>query len=196
MNPTDIHEPASLARRAARLLKRLRASNDGIAAVEFAVIAPVMITMFFGVTEITDAYTARTKVTEVASTAGDLVAQEKTICDSDMTDVFSALTSVMSPYSAASLKVVVTSLVDSGNNQVKVAWSDGYNTAARNVGDVVAIPNGLVTSGSGGSVIMAEVTYTYTSPVGEMFNAPISFSDTFYLHPRKVAQVARTTTCS
>jgi hypothetical protein len=40
------------------------------------------------------------------------------------------------------------------------------------------------------------VTYTCTSPVGEMFSAPTSVSDTFYLHPRKVAPIARTTTCS
>ena len=196
MSPIDFNIPFILARRAARLLKRFGAARDGIAAVEFALIAPVMITMFFGVTEISDAYTARNKVNEVASTAGDLVAQEKTICDSDISDVFSALNSVMSPYLTAGLSVVISSLNDDGNNQVKVAWSDAHNADPRTVGEIVDIPSGLVTSGGSGSVIMAEVSYVYTSPAGHLFDTSVTFRDTFYLQPRKVTQITRTTSCS
>jgi Flp pilus assembly protein TadG len=197
MSPIDVRRIlSSLTRGFARALSRVAAATEGTAAVEFAVIAPVMITMFFGVTEISDAYTAKTKLTAVASTAGDLVAQEKNICDSDMDDVFAAVSQVMSPYPINTLNVVVSSLIDNGNNQVKVAWSDAHNGSPRSVNTIVTIPSGLVTSGSGESVIMAEVTYTYTPPSGHVLSTAMQFTDTFYLHPRKVAQVTRTSSCT
>ena len=50
-------------------VKKFATARDGLAAVEFAIISPLLITMYFGVTEIADAFTASTKATTVASTA-------------------------------------------------------------------------------------------------------------------------------
>ena len=46
-----------------RAVRRFTRHQDGAAAVEFALIAPIMITMYFGVTELSDGYTAKGKVT-------------------------------------------------------------------------------------------------------------------------------------
>lgn len=165
-----------------------------MAATEFAMIAPVMIVLWFGATEITNAFDANTKVTTVASTAADLVAQEKAVCDSEMADAFEALEAIMYPFSGTGMKVTVSSLVDAGNGTVKVAWSDALNATERPVDQVVTIPTGLVTDG--GSVIMAEVEFTYHSPAPHFFPTPRPMSDTYYLHPRKTDQITRETTCS
>ena len=164
-------------------------AEDGIAATEFALIAPLMITLYFGVTELSDALTASSKVTSMASAAADLVAQADAIHNSDVNDVFSALNAIMFPYGKNDTKIVISSLIDAGNGNVKVAWSDAQNATARSVGSVVTIPTGLVTAG--GSVILAEVTYNYSSPAGKLIFGVVPFSDTFYLRPRKVAQVER-----
>ena len=164
---------------------------EGLAAIEFALISPVMISLYFGMTELTDAFTANTKVTGVASTAGDLLAQEKSVCDAEMTDVFTALTSLMYPYPLNQMKIVISSLVDAGNSTVKVAWSDGKNTSPRGVNSIVSIPAGLVATGSGGSVVLAEVTYQYSSPAGHLIYGSIPLTDKFYLHPRRAPQIAR-----
>ena len=87
-------------------------------------IAPVMITMYFGVTELANAYDANTKATAVASTAADLIAQEKIVCDAEMTDAFTALNAIMYPFPPNSMKIRISSLIDNGNGTVKVAWSD------------------------------------------------------------------------
>jgi hypothetical protein len=72
-----------------------------------------------------------------------------------------------------------------------VAWSDAKNTSPRGVNSIVAVPAGLVTSGGGGSVVLAEVTYDYSSPTGQLIYGSIPLSDKFYLHPRRALQIAR-----
>jgi len=57
------------------LLRRFRKAKDGLAAVEFAMLLPVMITLFFGVVELSLALACRADVTNMAAAAADLVAQ-------------------------------------------------------------------------------------------------------------------------
>ncbi|HXJ02966.1 MAG TPA: TadE/TadG family type IV pilus assembly protein [Micropepsaceae bacterium] len=164
-------------------------------AVEFALIAPILIAGYFGVTELSDGYTAKGKVIAMASTAADLTAQDTTVCDVEMTDIFAALSAIMFPYPTNNMKIRISSLVDAGSNTVKVAWSDALNDTPLAVNSTVSIPSGLITSGSGSSVIFAEVTYNYTSPAGHLIYGTIPLSDKFYLHPRKTAQITRTSGC-
>ena len=44
----------------------------------------------------------------------------------------------------------------------------------------------------GESVIMADVQYVYTSPILVVLPTPVTFNDTFYLKPRRSAQVTLT----
>jgi Flp pilus assembly protein TadG len=178
------------------MLKAIREflrERSGLAAVEFAMIAPIMLSIYFAITELCDGFTANMKVTGVASAAADLFAQKKIITNADKDDIFAAVTSLMYPYPASTaMTIKVSSLIDNGNGTVKVAWSDAQNTTARTVNSIVSIPNGLVTSGSGGSVIIAEVTYGYASPAGELIVGTLTMNDTFYSRPRQVAQITRT----
>ena len=177
--------------RVMEFLRRLGRAESGLAAIEFAMTAPAMITIFLGATELSDGYIAGMKVDSVASTAADLTAQDNQICNADMNDIMAAS---IYPYPTATLTVKITSLIVAGNNQVKVAWSDAYQTQAHTVGSIITIPTGLVTSGGGGSIIMAETTSTYTSPIGQLFGGVYPMSSIFYLAPRTVAQITRTTT--
>ncbi len=172
-----------------RSFRRFLDAQEGFAATEFALIAPLMITLYFGTTEISDALAANSKVTSMASSAADLVAQADTIHDGDIADVFAALNAIMFPYNKADTKIVISSLIDAGSGNAKVDWSDAQNATARTKGTFVTVPSGLVASG--GSVILAEVTYNYSSPAGKMIYGTIPFKDSFYLRPRKVPQIAR-----
>jgi len=173
----------------ARPLRRLTRARDGIAATEFALIAPILLSLYFGVTELTDGLICDTKVTRMASTAADLVAQDNQITNAEMADVMTALNSIMFPYPAASTQIRISSLIDAGNGQVKVAWSDAQNTTPRAVDSFVTVPQGLVSSG--GSIIFAEIKHFYTSPAGELIYGTIELNDQFYVRPRRVLQVAR-----
>lgn len=161
--------------------------------MEFAIMSPVMISLYFGVTELSDGYGASTKATAVASTGADLIAQETSVCNAEMNDVFAALNAIMFPYPTNNMQIVISSLVDTGGGTIKVAWSDAQNTTARTVNSIVIVPTGLVSAG--GSVVLAEVTYNYSSPTGHLIYGSMPLSDKFYLHPRRTVQIARTAGC-
>jgi Flp pilus assembly protein TadG len=172
-------------------LRRFHRSRQGVMATEFALIAPIMIVMYFGVTELSDAFTASSKVTTVASSAADLTARESALCDAERNDIFAALTAIMFPYPENKMQVTISSLIDTGKGTVKVAWSDAINTTPRAVGSIVPIPAGLVIDKSGGSVIFTEVTYNYSSPAGYLIYGVWPLQDKFYLRPRRTAQITR-----
>jgi Flp pilus assembly protein TadG len=194
MSPSDTSAGRWAWQSALHFLRCFGAAAQGLAAVEFALMSPIMIALYFGVTELSDGYSASTKTTAVASSAADLVAQENSVCDAEMNDVFAALNAIMYPYPANNnMQIVISSLVDNGNGTVKVAWSDAQNIVPRAVNSIVAVPNGLVDAG--GSVILAEVVYEYSSPVGHLIHGSMALSDKFYLHPRRTTQIARTPNC-
>src|SRR5438105_7790835 len=85
------------ARRCARgMLEDCRA----IAATEFAVIAPIMLVLFFGTVEFSTAVAVDRKVTLMARTLSDLTSQSPPagVFDTDLTNYFAAATGVMTPY--------------------------------------------------------------------------------------------------
>jgi|WetSurMetagenome_2_1015567.scaffolds.fasta_scaffold843454_2 Flp pilus assembly protein TadG len=170
------------------MLKRLQHflnARDGLAAVEFALIAPVMILLFFGALEFAMAIDCKTRVNNVAATTADLVAQSPSISSSDAANIFSAANSILYPYVAANAKIVVSSLVDNGKGAATVAWSEAQNTAKRAQGATVAVPAGLIVSGSGGSVILAEISYAYTPPTLVVLTGTLNMTGSFYSKPRR-----------
>jgi len=172
-----------------KTLRKFRAEKGGLAAVEFALILPAMLALVFGAIEVTNVLIVKSDTTNLASTAADLIAQESTVNNADMTNVFNSLTALIYPYNSASAKIVITSIVDDGHGGGKVAWSDAKNGTARSVGSSVTVPAGLITTG--GSVVYAEVTYTYTSPAAYLVKIPVTMTNNFYSHPRRVAQISR-----
>jgi Flp pilus assembly protein TadG len=165
-------------------------SRSGMAAVEFALIAPVMILVFFGSIEFSEGLNCKARVERVASTAADLVAQSTAVTTTDVNNIFSAANSVLYPFSPAPAQIVVSSLVDDGHGGAKVAWSNATsNATARALGSAVTVPTGLIVSGTGGSVILAEVTYTYSSPTTQVLNANTVMTGMFYARPRRSTTV-------
>ncbi len=174
--------------RLCRLARRLWRDCGGISAVEFALIAPVMIAILFGSVELSLALIADRKVTQTASTIADLVAQDDAISASEMADIFTAASAIMQPYDTAPLQMRISSIVMAPDETVTVDWSEGKNMSARRSGSSATVPNGLLQPNT--SIIMAEVNYDYTPVLGNFLNAPISLGETFYLRPRRSMKVA------
>ncbi len=132
-------------------------------------------------------------MTGLASTAADLIAQEKTVATADMSNVFAAVNSIIYPYPTANVKITISSLVDNGSGGGKVVWSCAQNATARSVNSNVAVPAGVIISGS--SVILAEVTYPYNSAVGKFLVGTTNMTSTFYSRPRRSATITGPASC-
>ena len=162
------------------LLRRFRVQTAGAIAIEFALIFPIMITMYFGVVEISHGLSASRKVTMVTSTVGDLVSQFNTIGPDTMDGLFAASTEIMRPFTttgSGQLKINVYSV----STDVANDWN--YKTGGDCAGGVPSVPANLLASG--GSVIVSRVCYEFDSILHRFFTPNHTFSDTFYLRPRQ-----------
>lgn len=165
------------------MLRRLRSDQRGLAAVEFALIAPVMILLYCGLAELTMAMMAERRAAHAASVVADLVAQSSQVTGSQVTDIFSVAKAIMDPFAATTLKLRITSVTADVNAVPKVSWSQGSGLSPLAVGaTVTSVPANLLVAGD--SVIMADVQYAFTSPLQITLPSPVSFSDTFFLKPR------------
>jgi Flp pilus assembly protein TadG len=178
-------------------MRRAAANDSGLAAVEFALLLPVMIVLFFGVVEVSLALACRADVTAISYTGGDLIAQESAVASSDISNVYSALNAILYPYSTSAAKITITSIIyDTSTSSLtsgKVAWSCSKNGTARTVGTTVTLPSGLMTAN--GSVIMSEISYSYTSPTTQVITGPLTMANTFYTKPRRVSQITGPSSC-
>src|SRR5690606_19187870 len=137
----------------------------GLAAIEFALIFPVMVGMYMGVAEFGQVLSLNRKITNIAAATSDLVGQEKTIDDSKIADIFAAATSMIVPYDELPISIVVSSIVaDPDDGDTTVDWSDARNGTPRAAGQAIDVPAGLI--GPGETVIYTEITYQYDSVVG------------------------------
>jgi Flp pilus assembly protein TadG len=179
--------------RMTRSFARFAQDARGLSAVEFAVVLPLMVTLFLGGTELSQAIGAKRKTVLVNRTIADLVTQDSQITNSEMQTLFGASAAVIAPYTPNNLKIVISQLNIDGNGVAKVEWSDGYKTSRRATNSVVTLPTGLNIPNT--RLIMAETSYDYTPPIGYTLTGTIALKDQMYLRPRLTASITRDPCC-
>jgi Flp pilus assembly protein TadG len=175
-----------------RRLGVLSSDQRGVAAVEFALLLPLMVTLYLGTAEISQGISADRKVTMTTRTVADLVSQVSAINNAGMTDILNASSSVMAPFSTNGLVVTVTSVNIDANSKATVAWSDSFNGTARVVGSTITLPTALVAPNS--SVIWSEVSYLYKPTIGYILTGTLTLRDQLYMAPRISSSISRTAT--
>lgn len=168
--------------------------EHGIAAVEFALILPLMLMIYLGLVELSRGMRAAQKLDLVAHTLADLTAQQLTggsstgqagLTETDIDSVFAAATTIMSPLPTTNLKMTISevNITSPAANtwQAQTVWSVARNSGSKrpcqvltasNVAPVVltAMPTSYtqVTSGVNpptGPVIVSDVIYSYSPGV-------------------------------
>jgi Flp pilus assembly protein TadG len=163
-----------------RALGRFAGDRRGVSAVEFALLAPLMITLYLGSVEVSDGIIADRKVTLTAAALANLTAQVATISTSDMTNILDASSAIISPYSAAKLKITVSCVAIDANSKATVKWSVTRNGTARS--GVVTIPPALAVANS--QLIFAEASYDYKPTIGYTITGTLTLADRMYMSPR------------
>lgn len=163
------------------LFRRLAGDDRGISAVEFALLAPVLIAFYLGLSEFCQGYMAQKRMGHVAAAVADLVAQEDTVTRANLDDIFKLGGLIMKPFSTATLKQRISSVTRTGT-KVKVDWSRGDGLTALTTGSEITVPTDLLADGQ--SVIISEATYDYDSPADYLMPNITKFSHTYYLRPR------------
>jgi Flp pilus assembly protein TadG len=177
-----------------RICRRFIASTRGVAAIEFAIILPVLLLMLLATFDAGRAIAIYMKVRSATYTLAAITNQYSMtapIQSSDMQAITGATSAVLAPYPSAPAIVTITQIKQTSSSQATVSWSYSLNGTAYGRGSTwSSLPSGLSTnkacSGTGHPcyLIFAEVRYLYTPSFGYFVIGTLTFSDNLYATPR------------
>jgi Flp pilus assembly protein TadG len=177
---------------------RFAGDERGVSAIEFAVLLPLMLTLYLGGVEVSQAVSADRKNTLVAHTVGDLVAQATNVTSTSGGDIpngFNSAQWIIYPYPASKLVSRVSSVCVDTNGNATISWSrssDSNNSAYQtNVAVTSSIPSALLVNNTGApiSYIWGESTYSYKPTIGWTITGTLRLHDQFFLAPRQSCSV-------
>jgi len=168
--------------RARRSALDLSGDCRGLAAIEFAMVVPLMLVLFFGVVEFSSGIAVNRKVTLMARTLSDLTSQNTSVTATQLNNIFNASTGIMTPYSTTPVNARIVELYIDAGLAVHQIWT-ATSGAAPPTG-TVAVPTALKVPKS--YLIYSEVSYNYVPAVGfVMTKTGINLSDFTYTRPRQ-----------
>jgi Flp pilus assembly protein TadG len=177
--------------RTADSIRRFARAKRGVAAVEFAFIAPIMILLFVGTIELSAGVATNRKLSRTSSAIGDLITQSQQLTCNDVENIMDVSSKIMYPYKDPI--VIVISVVDIKNGQAKVAKS--VSRPAGNeyaTGSLYPVPDKIKKDNT--VLVAAKVTTTYTPSFGwahfseedgiYFSQTPIPMDEELFLRPR------------
>lgn len=151
-----------------------RDCKAGVAAVEFAFVAPILLTLLLGGYELGQYFLVHQKVEKVAYTVADVTSQQTSVTGAQLNQILESAAQIMDPYEFGSDGVVIITSVYKADatSQPVVRWQySGGGTLARSskIGtknQVAALPDGL-TLNAADNIILAETYYEFAPQLTE-----------------------------
>jgi Flp pilus assembly protein TadG len=151
-----------------RRTERCRGPSCGLAAVEFALVAPIIILVMLAGTDLTIFMRTSMRLDETATELSLVVTQYENLYDSDFTYLFNAAQTIAGTTAVTGLigTTVITGIVNSSGKQT-IAWQKRsssatfYSKFGTAVGSVPKLPNSYLLP-SGATLVAVEVFTTAT----------------------------------
>lgn len=178
-------------------LRLLRCAEAGTAAVEFALVLPIMLMLYIGFVEVSALISVDRKLQSAAGALGDLVARsDATISAATLTDYFQAASGIMTPHPTDELRQVVTlAEVSADGATASVEWSRQYLNGAYSSGPYAVnssftLPKAMRDIARGKFVVVAEGHYDYPPLYGLAFKQTINLYRENFFVPRFGGNIA------
>src|SRR5262245_51446319 len=174
-----------------RIFRDLPREQSGQALIEAALVFPLLIGLFLGVSEFSEAFTVSRRLETAAGTAADLVTRAQVVTTQDLNGIKAMVDEIMKPFPTSSLGLVLTSVIADQGNVALVAWSDakGVGVSPHAIGAALSLPAGLTLPKA--SLIVAEVKYSFQSTLSTMIVGSVPLQAKAYLRPRLGLSVAK-----
>lgn len=172
-----------------RLTRRFHHRDDGIAAVEFALVLPVLLLVLMGVIELSNVMMAERKLLNAMQSTADLIGQKTDITHTDLNDIFYAARLTMNPLDTTALTIGVASVrFDDSTGDPTLDWSSSWNGGSVQNPTTLAVGRGE----AGASIIIVSGAYSY-SPLSKLIIPANSMTleEISYVRPRKVDYIIK-----
>ena len=167
--------------------------KSGLAAIEFAMVLPLMTLLFFGMLEASDLLTVKRRIANAGNSLADLVSQAPTIKSAEIGDSIAGVKRLLEPTDTSTLSIRIISVIKGPNPEdpVLVHWSrDDRGNTPYPAGSTYVGLDADTTVRAEASLIVVEMDYEYVSALGgRIFSSPFDFSQTAKRWPRKSARV-------
>ncbi len=190
--------PLQIRSKSENLLRKFRQNIAGIAAVEFALLAPLLMLMLFGALEVSRAVMMHKRFQRATAMLGDLVSREASIGEAAgegeaaLNGMVLSAAHIMHPFEMATFSVNIFEIRATAPATTIAEWQ--YTSTGGNPGSasVTCVPKAMPAAGMvnvGNAAIVVESSYTYTplfaslAPPG--FGANIPWTDTITHSPRQ-----------
>lgn len=167
-----------------RFVRRIKTDRRGMAAVEFALIAPTLALVVLGVFELSLRFRASDEATRYVHEVADLVARQSTIGTSDLKDIYDASIYMMKPINTTANLDMDVSAIGFKNTTTKDPYLLWRRWSGGQIAPVLEAAAGLGDTNE--SVILVSIRYRYTSPITALFDGPLlTITRTAYARPRE-----------
>lgn len=147
----------------------------GVALIEFAVFAPVLVTFFLGAADLTRYILIAYKVDRIASTSGNIIARMDVFAEARFTEIFAAAPQIASPFDFATKgKVILSGVKYDATLGKKITWvrtgggSLVHTSQIGNLNGAATFPTAF-TMTTGELVVVAEVYYQFEAMFMSVF---------------------------
>lgn len=148
--------------------RRFLRSTRGLAALEFALIAPMMLFLLFGAVELTNALNTVRRVENVAASLADVVSRDNSVSQEEMDDLWHAIEPLMYPDAGTGTRIRISSIFVEDESTARVIWSQGHGGyAARTENSTITLPPAMRIPGRG--IILSEIIYPYNPMLNFVF---------------------------
>ena len=180
-------------------IARLLGDRRGAAAVEFAFIAPLLLSMYLVTMEVSQAIEVNKKIARVGSMVADLVTQQDKVTKAEIDAIMEISQSILQPYNRSTPVIEITAidLSDNTSPTATVMWSrkldNGSFSAGLPQGTTVTVPATLNIAGSFLVRVESSLGYrpviTYTATQKDALGLAAAFDgiamkETYFLRPR------------
>lgn len=191
-------KPASSLARRPRAVSNLQCDRRGVAALEFALIAPALILMLTGLWAVSQVVRAKMLLTSTASSMATMVAAQTGVTGGSagtLRDLCNGAQLIMQPYAASKLSMSIISYTKQSSSSVQKDWE--YNSACQlSASSISATGVSLATPlliDVGDSIIIVQANYSYASPSTSSYTpilpASMTLSQIAYARPRYNSKV-------
>lgn len=162
--------------------------ESAVAAMEAALVFPVMLTMIFGIMDIGTGLLINKKLITASQVASDLIGRQISITDDEINDIVIASRLSLQPFNTGSFGIDIVGIRFSGAAaNATEDWRDTINMTP--YGSAVTGAAGLGDEGEG--VVAVTVQYMYQPYFSGYFINTINMQEVSYVRGRRVPFVSR-----